>query len=234
MTAEEQSAFPLRLAQATTEEEAPKKKKKNQEKEQEQTGEAPTTEASTDQPAEATQATTAQQLPVGEQLAQVFNVANPSWDLFIVVFFAVSALLYGMSLGRDRIIVILVSIYMSLAVVQAVPDFVLNVTVNQSFAFQFTTFVSLFVVFFFLISRSALLRTIGAGGQRGGFIATILFSILHVGLLLSIALSFMPAEFLERFAPVTQTVFTHEWAVFGWVTAPIAAMIIFGKREEEE
>jgi len=123
---------------------------------------------------------------------------------------------------------------MSLAVVQAVPDFVLNITVNQSFAFQFTTFISLFVVFFFMISRSALLRTIGSGGQRGGFIATIIFSILHVGLLLSIAMSFMPPEFLQRFAPLTQTVFTNEWAVFGWILAPIAAMIVFGRREIEE
>ena len=40
------------------------------------------------------------------------NWAAPSWDLFIILFFIVAAFLYGLSLGRNRVIVILVSIYM--------------------------------------------------------------------------------------------------------------------------
>src|SRR3990167_1770098 len=52
---------------------------------------------------------------------QSINWAAPTWDLFIVLFFIVTVFLYGMSLGRDRIIVILVSIYMALAVVSNAP-----------------------------------------------------------------------------------------------------------------
>ena len=49
------------------------------------------------------------------------NWAQPSWDLFIILFFIVIVFFYGMMLGRDRIIIILVSIYMALAVVSNAP-----------------------------------------------------------------------------------------------------------------
>jgi len=163
---------------------------------------------------------------------------NPSWDLFVVLFFVVASLLYGFSLGRDRIIIILISIYMALAVVQALPDFVLKVTLDQQVAFQITTFISLFVVLFFLISRSALMRTIGAGASDNGkWYQTIVFSVLHIGLLISITMSFLPLEALNKFAPLTKQIFTGEWEKFGWIIAPMLAMIIFGSKEghaEEE
>lgn len=163
------------------------------------------------------------------------DLSNPTWDLFIIVFFVIAALLYGLSLGRDRIIVILVSIYMALAVVDAIPDFVVDVTLNDQLAFQLTTFIALFIALFFLISRSALMRTIGAAAEQDGrWYHTILFSFLHVGLLLSITMSFLPADIIAKFAPLTQTLFTHEWARFGWIASPILAMILFGSRQKIE
>src|SRR5512143_4108673 len=72
------------------------------------------------------------------------NWAAPTWDLFIVLFFVVTVFLYGLSLGRDRIIVILVSIYMALAVVSNAPYIgSLRTTDNsdQYFAFRLAIFV---------------------------------------------------------------------------------------------
>lgn len=176
--------------------------------------------------------TTAEQTEEEAQFLGV-DLSSPTWDLFIIVFFVIAALLYGLSLGRDRIIVILVSIYMSLAVVQSIPEFVLEVGFNDQFAFQITTFIAVFIVLFFLISRSALLRTIGSGSSSGKWYQTIVFSILHVGLLISITMSFLPATIMEKFAPMTQQVFTNEWAAFGWILAPIVAMILFGNKNKE-
>lgn len=162
------------------------------------------------------------------------DLNNPSWDLFIALFFMIGALLYGFSLGRDRIVVIMVSIFMALAVVDALPNFVVNVAFNGQSAFQVTTFISLFIVLFFIISRSALLRTIGAGLSNGRWYQTIIFSMLHVGLLISITLSFLPTEILTKFTPQTQQIFTGEWPHFAWIIAPIFAMIIFGGKTDEE
>ncbi|MFH1426136.1 MAG: hypothetical protein ABIG66_01750 [Candidatus Kerfeldbacteria bacterium] len=169
----------------------------------------------------------------GKDFIDGLDFANPSWDVFLILFFLVAALLYGISLGRDRIIVILISIYMALAVVETVPNFILNIDWNNQYAFQITTFISVFVILFFLISRSALLRTLGNNASRGKFLHTIIFSVLHVGLMISISMTYLPASMIGKFAPFTQTIFTNEWMVFAWVVAPIVAMIVLGRREED-
>src|SRR3989338_6215068 len=131
-----------------------------------------------------------------QQLVSSINWSRPSWDLFIFLFFFIIAFLYGFSLGRDRILVILVSIYIALAVVPAFPymdKLYLDLSAN-GFAFRVTSFYILFIVLFFLLSRSALINLLGAQttGIGDNVIEIVLFSILHVGLLVSITLSFLP------------------------------------------
>jgi len=159
---------------------------------------------------------------------------NPTWDLFIILFFIGASFLYGLSLGRDRIIVILVSIYMALAVVNSTPylkNFETAISINQAFAFRLTTFLGLFVLLFFLLSRSALLRVFGEG-SRGSWWQVIIFSIFHVGLLISIVLSFVPAEISQHLAPITRQLFTSEIGKFCWIVLPILSMILIRKGED--
>ena len=174
-----------------------------------------------------TTAATTQQTVLQDTL-QDLNLANPTWDLFLVGFFIVGALLYGLSLGKDRIIAIMVSIYMALAVVATLPDFVLNIKVNDSYTVQITAFISVFIILFFLLSRQAVLNALAPTGE-GKWWQTLVFSILHVGLLVSVTLSFMPETILGKFSPLTQYIFTNEWTAFGWIAAPIVAMILVGR-----
>lgn len=176
---------------------------------------------------ESTTAATTQQT-VLQDVVQDLNLANPTWDLFLVGFFVVGALLYGLSLGKDRIIAIMVSIYMALAVVATLPDFVLNIKVNDSYTVQITAFISVFIILFFLLSRQAVLNALAPTGE-GKWWQTLVFSILHVGLLVSVTLSFMPETILGKFSPLTQYIFTNEWTAFGWIAAPIVAMILVGR-----
>lgn len=215
------SVSAIQLAQAETTEEQPKKKKKN-------------TEETSAQPNTTTGVTETQTAPASVPNFLNINFSQPSWDLIIIIFFVIGSLLYGLSLGRDRIIVILVSIYMALTVVKAIPAFVLDITFNDQFAFKITTFISVFVVLFFLISRSALLKTLGAGASDGKWYETVVFSFLHVGLLITIAMSFIPASFLTKFSPMMLQIFTGEWGYFGWIIAPILAMVVFGSGKGEE
>lgn len=166
-----------------------------------------------------------------EDAFQNVNLANPSWDMFLVGFFVVGALLYGISLGKDRIISIMVSIYMALAVVAALPDFVLNIKVNENYTVQITAFIAVFVVLFFLLSRQAVFNSL-APNTHGKWWQVLLFSILHVGLLVSVTLSFMPPEMVGKFSGTTQYLFTNEWTRFGWIIAPIIAMIFVGRNPE--
>lgn len=161
------------------------------------------------------------------------NLATPSWDLFILIFFIVAVFIYGFSLGRNRIVVILIAIYMALAVVNTAPflnswiDKALAIkNIGQVFAFRLGLFLIVFAILFFLFSRSSLLRSVSGEERHGAFWQVPIFSILHIGLLLSIALSFLPAESLLALAPITREVFASDIGRFIWITAPIGAMII--------
>lgn len=161
--------------------------------------------------------------------------SRPSWDLFIFLLFFVIAFLYGFSLGRDRILVILVSIYIALAVVPAFPyleRLYLDLSV-QGFAFRVTSFYILFIVLFFLLSRSALANLLGAYNTGVGdrLVEVVLFSVLHVGLLLSVTLSFLPASALGQLSPGTREVFASELGRFFWLVAPVTAMIAFSRQQ---
>lgn len=154
---------------------------------------------------------------------QTVDWSKPTWDLFIVLFFVIAAFLYGMSLGRDRIMVIMVSIYMALAVVKSAPA---EIVIKDGFVIQMSTFIGLFVLLFFLLSRSALLRTIASVDSGGSWWQVFVFSVLHVGLLISITLSFLPQSAADKLSPLTRQVFVQEPAAFAWIVAPILVMIL--------
>lgn len=157
------------------------------------------------------------------------NWSQPSWDLFIILFFIVAALLYGLSLGRDRVIVILISVYMALAVVNSAPyigAFSADVGIDKFFVFRISAFVVVFIALFFLMSRSALMSTVANSDSHGSWWQVLLFSFLHVGLLISITLSFLPAGAADTLAPLTQRLFVSDGGRFFWIVTPIIAMIL--------
>ncbi|MDO8425145.1 MAG: hypothetical protein Q7T01_01365 [bacterium] len=166
-----------------------------------------------------------------------FNFASPTWDLFIILFFVVFSLLYGVSLGRDRILAIIVAIYMALAVVHTVPWFhevsgtMVQVAVGPSFVFRVTVFLGVLLFIFFLLSRSAMSWAIG--GYDGPFWQVFVFSILHVGLLVSVTLSFLPATITQQFAPVTRAAFLTDTARSLWIVLPILTMVLARRPREE-
>ena len=166
---------------------------------------------------------------------QHIDWTRPTWDLFIILFFIVAAFLYGLSLGRDRIIVILVSIYMALAIVEHAPFLnstgfqnMVNGILDQFFVFQISAFVFFSVLLFFVITRSALMKTIAASDSSGPWWQVLLYSILHVGLIVSVILSYIPAAELEKvLAPLTRQVFTTSLAQNFWIIGPVIAMFLF-------
>jgi len=160
------------------------------------------------------------------------NWAQPNWDLFIILFFVVAAFLYGLSLGRDRVIVILVSIYMGLAIVNTAPylnDFSAEVSFNNASIFKVTIFLGIFIALFFLLSRSALLHTIAASDSPGRWWQSILFSFFHVGLMISIVMAYLPKEIVNNVSEGMRNLFISDPAKFFWLVAPIVVMVLIKK-----
>jgi hypothetical protein len=163
------------------------------------------------------------------------NVASPTWDLFILLFFVIGSFVYGLSMGRERVVMLIVAVYMSLAVVNTAPyikTFSANVHFSNTFAFQITTFVGVFLLLFFFVSKSALARSFSLGDQ-GKWWQVLTFAILHVGLLTSVVLSYLPESALRHLLPVTRQVFTGDIGRFCWILLPIVGMILIRGEAKE-
>ncbi|MCC6214444.1 MAG: hypothetical protein IT376_06220, partial [Polyangiaceae bacterium] len=73
---------------------------------------------------------------------------------------------------------------------------------------------------------------LGALGRRGGvgsWWQTMIFSVLQVGLLISIALSFLPSELLNNFMDITRQIFTSYWGKSAWLILPLIMMALMPK-----
>ena len=166
-----------------------------------------------------------------------FDFQNPTWDLFIILFFVVSAFVYGLTLGRDRIILILIAVYMTLAIMGAAP-FIDDIVIgdfgeNNAFISNIIIFLITFVALFLLLSRSALLRALSRSDAPGAWWQVIVFSLLHVGLLISITLSFIPEEHYSQLSTFTRDWFVGPQAEFFWIIAPIAALaLVSGEKDK--
>lgn len=170
-----------------------------------------------------------------KDFSQRLSFANPTWDLFVLVFFVVAALIYGFSLGRDRIIMIMVALYMALVAVTnlpVIPQFGARIALDNGFAIRVGTFVGLFVILFFMLTRSALSHALSGNGALGPWWHVLFLSFVQVGMLISVVMSFLPVGWLEKLAPFTRTIFVSPWGKFLWVLMPIFGLLLIGLYNE--
>jgi len=167
------------------------------------------------------------------------SFTNPSWDLILIVVFIGAAFLYGLILGRNKLIALLLSTYFSLVIIGAVPwkTFVALFGLKDlpSPTFRIYLFLALILFFFFIIPHSVLgssLR-IAKHGQSSWF-QILIFAICQIGLLTSIILSFLPSKVIADLSPLIKQFFVGQTPQFFWLTIPIFAMVLLRKKHKEE
>lgn len=170
--------------------------------------------------------------------------ASPSWDIMLILIFIVAAMVFSMSFGRRRVIVLLFSIYISLAVVNTLPYFE-NIFssdwIDKLFTVKIAIFLAVFVGLYVYLNKSALLRYMRGSSPFTPAWQIMALSLLHTGLLISITLSFLPADLNEYLSFFTKSVFVSEGGQFFWIVAPIITLGLIKKpsrrqleSEEEE
>ena len=169
--------------------------------------------------------------PLSESIQNI-NWAVPTWDLFIVLVIGIAVLVYGFTLGRDKIMALMVSIYISLALTSYSPLLEVatkaGINIFNVFVVRLVLFWGLFILLSILFSKSILNEALE---KRGPWWHLFLFNLLHVGLLMSITLSFFPVESLNSLSIVTKQVFISDVAVAFWLLAPIVFLGILRSRE---
>jgi hypothetical protein len=164
-----------------------------------------------------------------------FNPANPTWDIFIILFFVIATFLYGITLGRARVVVQIVCSYMTMALLSAAPFMkkIEALTPLSHTVFYLVAFMTIFVLLFLLLSKSAFHQHLSEG--RGTWWDVLVLSVVQIGFLTSIALSSMTGLSLGHLSGITQVVFAKAPAPFIWTILPIAALVVIrGKKKESK
>jgi hypothetical protein len=155
-----------------------------------------------------------------------FNPASPTWDLFLILFFAVAAFLYGLTLGRAKVVVQIVSSYMTVAILASAPflaRFEAQSPLDHTL-YYLGAFFAVFAILCVLLSKSAFHLHLSEG--KGGWGDVLILSVVQIGFLSSIVLSSMSGFILSHLSPVTGKIFVEEPAPFVWTLLPIAALVI--------
>lgn len=161
-------------------------------------------------------------------LASIFSKLGLPTDisqdvtLLLVVVFV--SFLFGMFVGRYRLITVLINIYITLALLYSVPEKYL-----ENYSAQLIFFSSLLIVLTFLGKK---LFDISISGAGSGFMWRVfVMSFLEVMLIISIALSILPKK--EALGYVSSKAFLYlasPNAQFIWLAIPLIFIFVIHKK----
>lgn len=164
---------------------------------------------------------------------QNINWSAPSWDFIILLFLVVASVIFGLSLGRQRTVVTIVSVYMALAVEKYAPvvQAWLGDGVDNNPIIKTVGFLALFVLIFFLFSHAGLMRNlVGNRGDDGAWYHAVILSFTLVGLMIAAVISYLPPEATNQLSDTTKRLFVTQDAQFIWHVIPLVVMTLVGKK----
>lgn len=156
--------------------------------------------------------------------------SHPTWDLFIALFVIGSVFVYGLSLGRDRSILIILALYIAEAIVRAAPwpKSLLDMTIGGStLSVPGVSYLIMFIVTLFLLARTTIFTT---SSRAAPWWQSLIFSVLQACLLISTVLYLLPPAAVHGLQPLTRQIFVDGPARFAWLMAPIFAFTLLKGR----
>jgi hypothetical protein len=144
-------------------------------------------------------------------------------------------------LGRNRMVILLLGSYFSWAIIQALPWerltslTWLGIGESPSSSLRMLLFLGLILLFYFLIPRSILSSTLRIR-KRGdaSWLQLFLLSIVQIGFVVSVLLSFLPYDVVNTLVPVVKKIFVGGDAQFVWILLPILVVVLMRRKKKIE
>ncbi len=146
-----------------------------------------------------------------------------------VLFFAgimVVAIIYGLTLGRDRSIVPLLALYIGYVLTLHLP---LVSRLNQWLSLPpgptlpLLWFGAFFCLGMFLFRRTPHIQPLSR--ETGTWWEAILFGLLQIGLAVCFCAHLLPTNLVAEWSPRLREVFIGEWGRTFWMTAPLLFLV---------
>lgn len=157
-------------------------------------------------------------------------LSNPTWDILLLLFFFSAIFIYGMVVGRNRIIILLLASYPATLINEHIPypkNFLDNLNVAQIIFLKAFIFFILTLFIFWIFKKSGFSRK-----ELNKKTGQVLFlSFLNVGLWANIIFGYASILSSEaiKLAPLTKLLFGSDLAHLIWFILPIFALYWFEK-----
>ena len=158
-------------------------------------------------------------------------LSNPAWDILLLLFFFFSVFVYGLMVGRNKILVLLLASYPAALINEYIPypqNFLDNLNVIQAIFLKSFVFFIL-TIFIFLIFKSSGFSRKELSKKTG----QILFlSFLNVGLWANVVFGYVLAFNVKliKLAPLNLLLFGSNSAHFIWLILPILVLYWFERK----
>jgi hypothetical protein len=159
-----------------------------------------------------------------------FNLSESGdWAIFLI--FLVTAFIYGIFMGRNRLVMVMMGSYFSFVLVKFIPW--------KQFDYEPQSNLLIFILlalilgFYFLLPHSAFRSALRGSRKKSDWWQSLILSILQIGLILSMVLSFLDKKVIEGLSPLAQMIFSGQVPQFLWLLMPIAAMMFLKPRQYE-
>lgn len=158
-------------------------------------------------------------------------LSNPTWDILLLLFFFAAVFIYGIVVGRNRIIVLLLASYPAALINEYLPypaKFLFQLNVLQNLFLKSFSFFILALFIFWILNKSGFSRK--EFNKKTGQI--IFLGLLNVGFWANVIFGYvlkLNADII-KLAPLSRLFFGSNPAHFIWLVLPILALIYFGRR----
>jgi len=151
-----------------------------------------------------------------------------SWEMVILLFLIGGGFLLGLLLGRNRVFLILLSSYISFALMTVIPFkkiFPSLIDEEENFVVLIVIFLVLIGIIYFLLSRS--LRKSLRGAANKSLFQVFFLTIFFIGIVLCVIFTFFPEDLIKAFSPIILEFFNTSTARILWLVIPLIFVGIF-------
>lgn len=168
-----------------------------------------------------------------EQLAMAVNIS--SWEIILILFIVGGGFLLGVLIGKSRIFILLLGVYVSFAIMSVVPFSKILPNVferKENFVIFIVIFLVLIALIYFLFSRSLLKSLIRKKDNRSIFHIFFL-SLFLIGIVISVIFSYLPKDLISQFSLLILKIFNTSLSRTLWLIIPIIFIGLFKRKKQE-
>ena len=168
-----------------------------------------------------------------QSIRSVLNqfLSNPTWDILLLLFFFFAVFVYGLVVGRNRMLVLLLASYPAALINEFLPfprQFLNKLNVLQTLFLKSFVFFVLILFVFWVLNKAGFFRK--ELSKKTGQV--ILLSFLNVGFWANVIFGYALkiSEEAVKLAPLTKLLFGSAISHFVWLVLPILALYWFERK----